>query len=308
MSYTTTTRLGLVKPTPGTAEPVNVATQLNASMDRIDDSIGAKPCTSSTRPSSPYDGQFIRETDTGRLYVYSATASAWLQIMGPGVYLAAPGGSTGSMRAQLSSGTATGNRFLDLRGPSDANPRYIVDWDGNMQWGGGTSGADVNLYRSAADTLKTDDKLVVGNGLQLGATAAVAVTASETGAGGVASASSSFASGSPSCGVAFVAPPSGKCLINWSAEIAPTTTSVAGICSIQVKNGGTLDSGTVVLSPSDDYAVRSFGIADRYQMGLSYLLTGLTSGNSYNVMLQQRGSTSTTVNFYRRRVIVTPQL
>lgn len=84
MSSTTTTRLGIIKPTPGTGEPVNLQTQINDSWDKIDASIGATICTAATRPASPFHGQFIRETDTRRLYVWNATQSAWDQIMTPG--------------------------------------------------------------------------------------------------------------------------------------------------------------------------------------------------------------------------------
>jgi hypothetical protein len=36
---------------------------------------------------------------------------------------------------------------------------------GQNNWGNGASATDTNLYRSAADTLKTDDNLIVGAGL-----------------------------------------------------------------------------------------------------------------------------------------------
>lgn len=81
MSTTSTTRLGIVKPTPGTGEPVNLQTQINDSWDKIDSAIGATICTSSTRPASPFHGQFIRETDTRKLYVWNATQSAWDLVM-----------------------------------------------------------------------------------------------------------------------------------------------------------------------------------------------------------------------------------
>jgi len=47
----------------------------------------------------------------------------------------------------------------------DTVPRHIVSADGTHLWGpGGAGAADTNLYRSAADTLKTDDNfLAVGS-------------------------------------------------------------------------------------------------------------------------------------------------
>ncbi len=43
--------------------------------------------------------------------------------------------------------------------------RYIVDCAGKIQWGDGTNAVDTALYRSAADTLKTDDSFIVGAGV-----------------------------------------------------------------------------------------------------------------------------------------------
>lgn len=44
----------------------------------------------------------------------------------------------------------------------DAGPRWYMTAGGVATWGDATGLMDVNLYRSAADTLKTDDSLVVG--------------------------------------------------------------------------------------------------------------------------------------------------
>lgn len=48
----------------------------------------------------------------------------------------------------------------------DTQQRYTVDANGLTKWGpGGSTAADTNLYRSGADTLKTDDALIVGGNL-----------------------------------------------------------------------------------------------------------------------------------------------
>lgn len=44
----------------------------------------------------------------------------------------------------------------------DAVGRWIVQSDGKMSWGDGTNAVDTNLYRDSANTLKTDDALIVG--------------------------------------------------------------------------------------------------------------------------------------------------
>lgn len=43
----------------------------------------------------------------------------------------------------------------------DAQVRHTVLTDGSLLWGSGAAVADTNLYRSAANTLKTDDALIV---------------------------------------------------------------------------------------------------------------------------------------------------
>ena len=46
----------------------------------------------------------------------------------------------------------------------DSDERFVAHSDGELAWGPGNAAQDTNLYRSAADTLKTDDDLVVGGG------------------------------------------------------------------------------------------------------------------------------------------------
>lgn len=51
----------------------------------------------------------------------------------------------------------------------DTISRYLVQAGGKVEWGPGASTArDTNLYRSAADTLKTDDSFIVGADLTIG--------------------------------------------------------------------------------------------------------------------------------------------
>lgn len=59
---TTTTRLGLRK--PDRTDLVSVVTDLNNDYDTIDGAVGFQACTSVTRPSTPYTGKPIYETDT----------------------------------------------------------------------------------------------------------------------------------------------------------------------------------------------------------------------------------------------------
>lgn len=55
-------------------------------------------------------------------------------------------------------GTAA-DRAIDVGVDGDTHPRIAIDAGGRLSWGPGDAAADVVLYRSAADTLKTDDIL-----------------------------------------------------------------------------------------------------------------------------------------------------
>lgn len=53
----------------------------------------------------------------------------------------------------------------ESRVTADANARWFTQTDGKHWWGPGSAAVDTNLYRSAADTLKTDDALIVTGNL-----------------------------------------------------------------------------------------------------------------------------------------------
>lgn len=180
-----TTRLGLNKPDsdPITGDDVDVDI-LNANFDELDAVVSFTVCTSTARPAAPFAGQAILETDTGKMYVWGG--SGWLPLLGSGVSQVsqlgigtAPdanlarrlsvlqSGTTGtlSMVFLRQTGAAAGSRALSTMGGTDTQDHWFMDFDGKMQWGSGVAGADVNLYRSAANILKTDDNLELGGGL-----------------------------------------------------------------------------------------------------------------------------------------------
>jgi len=71
---TNTTRLGLIK--PDFVDVVDIS-DLNTNADDIDAAVGAAVVTSSTRPSSPWLGQIIHETDTDKTLVWDGVA--WVE-------------------------------------------------------------------------------------------------------------------------------------------------------------------------------------------------------------------------------------
>lgn len=173
-----TTRLALSKPDPDpvTGDDVDVQV-LNDNFDALDAVVSFTVCTSTARPSAPFAGQAILETDTGNLYVWGG--SAWLPLLGNtpqfnqigiGVVPStipqrlirtwgAGGGSSSQVLLQTSS-TASGHRAISTKGGTDTDDRWWVDFDGSMQWGPGTGG-DVSLKRTAVGRLKLDGTLEV---------------------------------------------------------------------------------------------------------------------------------------------------
>lgn len=170
---TLTTRLGLYKPAASGSELVNVVTDLNNNLDSLDAKVGAFACTSGTRPGSPFNGQMIRETDTGKLRVWDG--AAWTQVL----YGSAEFGNGLTIRGFLQ---ADDQLTIDRPAPRVAADhavrtrlnadtasvyRFLMQVDGKMFWGDGTSSGDTNLYRSGANTLKTDDSLQVVGALNV---------------------------------------------------------------------------------------------------------------------------------------------
>lgn len=60
------------------------------------------------------------------------------------------------------------SRVLGTNVSGDSDFRYMFYPDGKMEWGNGSTTADVNLYRTTTDILKTDDSFEIGASLTVG--------------------------------------------------------------------------------------------------------------------------------------------
>ncbi|MEU6597842.1 hypothetical protein [Streptomyces flaveolus] len=182
-----TTRLGLYKSKSDGSELVNYTLDIGQNLDKLDLAVGFQACTSTTRPSSPYSGKPIFETDTGRSFYSNGTSPAsasWVEIpnssgtYGGNFALAAGrqlniGGSGSTATIAVVNSTAATD-LISGRVTGDTQSRFILDTDGTHFWGpGGTTAADTNLYRSAANALTTDDSLNVGINLSVAGSASV---------------------------------------------------------------------------------------------------------------------------------------
>lgn len=114
---TNTTKLGLIK--PDFVDVVDI-TDLNTNADDIDAAVGFTICTSSTRPSTPWAGQPIFETDTLTPYIWSGTA-----------WVVAGGGGSIEISPTAPSSPSAGDLWWD----SDNGALYIYYNDGtSSQW------------------------------------------------------------------------------------------------------------------------------------------------------------------------------
>jgi hypothetical protein len=80
------------------------------------------------------------------------------------------GGATFTTSAPLSQAATSGTTAFRAAAVGDASDRFQMKGSGLQEWGDGTNPRDTNLYRSAADTLKTDDSFVVGGDLTVSST------------------------------------------------------------------------------------------------------------------------------------------
>lgn len=163
MATTTTPRLGLVKPTPGTGELVNVATQINTAWDKIDENIGAREVANAAARSAlanPFRNQFVRQTDDNSLWICTDPAGTWSQVV--------LGGTTATMKdyIRVSRSSAVGGAFV-ARADGDSADRMIIDASGKIAIGSGSGAQDTVVYRSAANTLATDGNFSVGGNLSV---------------------------------------------------------------------------------------------------------------------------------------------
>lgn len=182
----TTPRVSLYKPAGG--ENVNVTTDLNNNLDKIDTNLNFRVAASQTAryAISPYwEGLSVRDTDTGRTWVSNGSSpqsGSWNEILNSGAtfsnnIIAASGkqinfGNASTSATYAATTGASGDDFLSERVNGDTSSRYLVKADGKTWWGPGNATQDVNLYRINSTTLGTDDNFAVGGNLQFTANSA----------------------------------------------------------------------------------------------------------------------------------------
>lgn len=261
---TTTTRLGLTK--PATTDLVDVVVDLNTPYDVIDSVIPFVVCTSTTRPSVPYKGLAIYETDTHNHLVWSGTL--WIHVTVPTV--AATASIINPYTNQVIFSTAT-LEFLVYNGTS---------------W----------VTVSNRTTILAD--------IMNGAGAAQGVNAG-TNTQTTSSASYSLPTTGTAVSAIFLAPPSGLVKVDYQLR-ASGTVGVAVYNSIEVRLGNVLGSGTVVKSAVDTDAIEIDMAAKGNNHAGFFLLTGLTAAQAYNARMLCRIDAAGTASMSNMIIVATP--
>lgn len=206
----TTSRAALYKPASG--ENVNVVTDLNNNWDTVDLNMNFRTCTSSTRPSTKWDGLTIHETDTRKSYVWNATpaVSGWYEIYTAETPLTQVNLSGASSGAYTTTHNITG----------DSNKRLQVRADGRLEWGPGNAATDTFVSRTGVGALTaTGAVTITGDTTVSSTTESTAVNVS----GGGTFAKSLTVGGSASLG-------GGTGVLNLrNATTAPTASPTTGI-------------------------------------------------------------------------------
>ncbi len=146
--------------------------------------------------------------------------------------------------------------------------------------------------------------------------AGTTILALDTPAGGFANdgtdivgfSNTTFASGSPVVGVAFTAPTTGRVWVHWQARFNPTS-AVSAQVGFALRTGATLGVGTLIQDGLNENCLESppvSGGGGRVQGGTSYLVTDLTPGTVYNVVVCHRMTAAGTGTVFARSIGVSP--
>lgn len=106
------------------------------------------------------------------------------------------------------------------------------------------------------------------------------------------------------CGVAFTACTTGRALVSIVGSMNGDGATVFALISFVIREGSTVGAGTSFLAADDMRRVMGVGTNATHK-GATYLVTGMTPGDAYNVRLEHRASGGIgTVS--HRTVTVTP--
>jgi hypothetical protein len=138
--------------------------------------------------------------------------------------------------------------------------------------------------------------------------------ASAVDASTVAIATTAYAQSSPSFGVSFTAPTSGRVRVSFRARFECKVNSSRCTVSAEVAVGATVGSGSVLFAGDDNEALETSQSSTaattpaetRIDAMQWRTITGLTAGNSYNAYIVHKGFVVTGGTIYARGILVEP--
>ncbi len=106
--------------------------------------------------------------------------------------------------------------------------------------------------------------------------------------------------GAAACGVAFVAPYSGKVVVHNGCKLSNSSSSNFAALAFHVRTGASIGSGSDVLLAADPFCFSHTGVSAMRGAAPAKLVSGLTPGNSYNIIQEFRvdGGTGTFLDKY----------
>lgn len=180
---TATPRVGFYLPEDDGSEPVNVSTDLNDNLEKIDANIGFVPSLDSTPPATPFNGMARYDTDTGRAWFRKGLS--WAQLLAAGSTFMSNilmnvgtrigiGTATPEVPVDIFVGNALTNpTMLKFRQTGDVQSRLQLDQDGIKLGAGGATTPDIHIYRPAPNQLSVTGGTNFENGISVSGPAAV---------------------------------------------------------------------------------------------------------------------------------------
>jgi hypothetical protein len=252
----------------------------NANFQALADLLGVIVCTSITRPSTPYPGQVIYETDTQITRVRNLANSTWTGTAAP-VFECTSGTRPGSPFAGQ---TIYETDTLVTRVRNAANSAWVIT--GSIPVVNNTSDVTAPytgqfVFELSSIALKRRSS--GGAWVKYPDLTPAVDTQSTAGSTSSTSYTTTIGTGT-ACGVAFNAPPSGAVFINNELQLsAAAGGGLFSLCTIRLCVGGVIGSGTALVTASDTNAVQvSQNTAGATGYRRTYV-SGLTPGNTYNV-------------------------
>lgn len=111
--------------------------------------------------------------------------------------------------------------------------------------------------------------------------------------------------GGTACGVAFVAPASGKVLIYSTTQIQAAGGN--SFATVRVRTGGVVGSGVDFLAASDDNAQIVNSAGSLHRATATTPVSGLTAGATYNVQQLFKNDAAALLTSTRKNLVVVPQ-